>query len=76
MTASTPSGTFTSKTSRHPASAPEAAMIRPPTSGPTATETPIVAPTLIAKARARVRSANISWMNAVIGVKNIPPASP
>ena len=29
-----------------------------------------------AKARARDRSENISWINAVIGVKNIPPASP
>ena len=50
-------------------------MSRPPTIGPSAVETPIVAP-MIANALPRLRGGNISWMSAVTGGKKMPPARP
>ena len=50
-------------------------MSRPPTSGPSAVENPMVAPR-IANALPRTWPGNISWMSAVTGGKKMPPPRP
>ncbi len=50
-------------------------MIRPPTTGPIAVETPITAP-ITANARPRTGPGNSSWMKAVTAGVNTPPAKP
>ena len=54
---------LTRNTQRHPSRAPAAAMMRPPSSGPIAVDTPIVAPRT-PKARERAGPVKDSWMVA------------
>ncbi len=73
--ARTPIGRLTQKTRRQPFVSPNAWMIRPPTIGPSAVETPMTAP-MIAKALPRTRGSKSSWMVAVTAGTKIPPARP
>ena len=56
-----PMGRFTKNTHRQPSVSPNAAISRPPSTGPTAEETPSTAPNT-ANARPRTRPENSSWM--------------
>ena len=75
ISAMTPIGMLTQKTSRHPFSSPNASMISPPRIGPSAVETPMTDPR-IANAFPRTGPGNSSWMNAVTAGTNMPPARP
>ena len=57
-----PIGTLTKNTHRQPSSAPKAAMISPPRTGPTADETPTVVPKR-PKARPRSSPRNSCWIS-------------
>ncbi len=50
-------------------------MIRPPTSGPSADETPMTAPRM-ANALPRAIGGKSSWMNALTAGKKMPPPRP
>lgn len=58
-----PMNRLTRNTQRQPWSAPAPAMISPPSSGPSAVDTPIVAPSML-NARDRSGPVNDSWMVA------------
>ena len=75
ISAMTPIGMLTQKTSRHPFSSPNASMISPPRIGPSAVDTPITD----AHDRERLpahRGGNSSWIIAVTAGTKMPPASP
>ena len=63
--ATAPMNRFTRKTQRQPSPAPAAAMIRPPSTGPSAVDTPIVAPSM-PNAFDRCGPLNDSWIVAAI----------
>ena len=74
-TATSPIGTLTRNTQRQPCSTPAAWMSSPPTSGPSAVDSPMTAPSA-PNARPRAGPAYSSWMRAAMAGKNTPAPSP
>ncbi len=73
--ATNPIGTFTKKTARQPSVSPKIWISRPPSSGPTAVDTPTTVPNA-PNALPRSRPEKTSWIVALICGVTLPPARP